>query len=297
MNCPHCHREIPDTAVRCRYCKRAIKEDENKTYLLGDILTGIKEKLSSVLLTDRRYTLCPWTLLDVLAITILIVIFVFHDPFRLGANTLRFLRLHFFIFTKEPKLLYYLTVYINTILLKFVSLVYLVVLIRSRKVSFRLTVLDTGSIPRSWGIWMPVYIGMCFLMRLLSLSNPLVPKLPFNSVFPEAFIIGNIVVIFSVLFVAPVIEEILFRGFIFPAFNKYLGIHVSVLLTSILFTMAHYPQVREDHMFMGIIFMLSIIITYAKARTGSTKLAIIMHHLYNLVSVSVGVIDYLIVKY
>jgi len=43
--------------------------------------------------------------------------------------------------------------------------------------------------------------------------------------------------------------------------------------------------------------MLSLVITYARAKTGSTVLAIIMHFLYNLVCIGIGFLEYLIVRY
>jgi len=142
-----------------------------------------------------------------------------------------------------------------------------------------------------------VYVAICVVFRYIGEANPLVPNMPLDSIFTEAVIIGNIVIIFSVIFVAPFIEEILFRGFIYPAFNKYMGIYPSIILTSFLFTLAHYPNIKDEYLFMAIIFTLSLVITYARAKTGSTWLAIIMHHIYNLMYIAIGFINYAFVKY
>lgn len=299
MECPHCHRDISDTAVRCVYCRRPVKEElrEHTPYLAGDLIDNIKRRVSAFLLGGKAAAPCPWTFLDALAIAVLIGIFVFSDPFHLGANILRYLRLHYFIFTREPKLLYYLTVYINTILLKGVSLAMLIVLVRSRRVSFWDTVVSSGKVPDKWEILMPLYIGLCVLFQVINRANPLVPNIPFNSVFIEAKIIGNVVIIFAVLYVAPVVEEVLFRGFFYPALNRYMGMYPAIILTSLLFTLAHYPQVKNEYVFGVVIFILSFVITYARAKTGSTRLAIVMHHLYNLICVGTGFIEYMIVRY
>lgn len=254
--------------------------------------------LFSFLSYKKQKDACPWTLLDVLAFTALIALFIFFDPFHLGMNVLKFLRLHFFIFTKEPKLFYSLNIYINTIILKAISFVLLILLIKLHKVNSWDSVVSSGRIPKSWDrIGMPLFIAACVVAQTISVSNPLVPNIPYNSVFTEAKIIGNLVIIFSVLFVAPFVEEVLFRGFLYPALNKYMGIFPSIILTSALFTLAHYSRGMDEYSFLAIIFVFSLVITYARAVSGSTKLAIIMHQLYNLISIGVGFVDYLIYKY
>ena len=298
MECPFCHRELSDTAIRCRFCRRILNGAEKKKEpVFAKALQAVWGKVRSLLVKGKNPQACPWTLLDVAALTVLITLFALNDPLHIGSSILAFLRANFKIVTREPKLLYYLTVYINTLILKGASLVFLIVLVRSRKVSFWDSVVSRKPNLELWEAWLPLYIGVCIIMREVNMSNPLVPNLPFNSVFPEAKIAGNLFIVAAVLFVAPFVEEVVFRGFLYPAFNRYMGILPSVVITSVLFTFAHYPQVRESYTFMVALFTLSIIITYVRARTGSTWIAIIMHHVYNLVTVGMGFMDYLILKY
>ncbi|MGB2601579.1 MAG: CPBP family intramembrane glutamic endopeptidase [Candidatus Omnitrophota bacterium] len=298
MECPFCHKVLSDTAIRCRYCKRILNGcEKDKDPVLAKILQTGWETVKSFFLKGKNPQACPWTLLDVAALTLLIALFVLNDPLHMGSSILTFLRSNFKIVTREPKLLYYLTVYINTLILKGVSLVFLIVLVRSRKVSFWDSVVSRKPNLELWEAWLPLYIGVCIIMREVNMANPLVPHLPFNSVFPEAKIVGNLFIVVAVLFVAPFVEEVVFRGFLYPAFNKYMGILPSVIITSLLFTFAHYPQIRESYTFMVALFTLSIIITYVRAKTGSTWMAIIMHQVYNLVTVGMGFMDYFILKY
>lgn len=248
------------------------------------------------ILTTGRDKASPWSFFDLLALTAFIFLFASYDPFRLGDRLIDFLRLNFFIFTKEPRLLYYSYIYINTFIFKGISLVFLIALVKYRRVSFRNSVLFCGRMPAARS-YLVVYAILCVLLRLLSADNPLVPNIPLDSVFTEARIIGNAIIIFSVIVVAPLVEELLFRGFLYPALNKYMGIYPSIVLTSILFTAAHYPQIRGEYLFMGIIFFVSLMITYARAKTGSTWFAIILHHIYNLAYVLVGFVSYAILRY
>ncbi len=296
MKCPHCHNEISNTAVRCKYCREPVGQEEKQS-IFKVFLKNIKKSIAFFFSEGKKDAPCPWTLLDVFVLTAIIAALIFKDPFHLGSNVLRFLRLHFFIFTKEPKLFYYLTIYINTIILKGISVIFLMILVLLRRVSFWKTVVFPGKLPNFWAVGLPLYLAGCIIAQIICRMNPLVPNIPFNSVFIEAKIIGNIVIILSVLFVAPFVEEVLFRGFLYPALNRYMGIYPAIIFTSILFTFAHYPQIREEYAFMGVIFVLSVVITYAKARSGSTMFAILLHHIFNLVSVGMGFIDYLIFKY
>jgi len=291
MICPCCDKEISDSALRCRFCKNPVRDVV--------VLTpkDLWRKARKFLLKGRDTETCAWSILDVGLIGVIIYIFISRDPLGLGREIMGFLRLHFNIFTQEPKLFYYLNVYINTIILKAVLTFVMVILVKIRGLSFWKDVVFGGHIPRSWMKMLPYYAGACVIMRIASLSNPLTPNIPMNSIFPEARLIGNAVMIFSILFVAPFTEEVLFRGFVYPAFNKRIGMYPAIILTSVIFTMAHYPQIKGEALYIAAIFTFSAITTYARAKTGSTWLAMIMHHIYNLVYVAIGVISFMIVRY
>ena len=256
----------------------------------------IKKAFLHILSSGKSEKACPWSLVDVAIITGLLALIVIKDPFGIGLSIVRFLRLHFYIFTKEPKLLSYLSISINAIIFKIVFIIFIILAVKARAVPFGKSVLSKGNVPRSLYKWIPLYIGVCALLRLVEMSNPLAPSIPFASVFSEAAIAGNIIIIFSIVILAPLLEEISFRGFLFPALNRRMGIYPAIVITSVLFTLAHYPQIKGDFTIMAIIFSFSLVITYARAKTGSTWLAIFMHHVYNLVYVVVGFLYFLTLR-
>ena len=299
MICPNCKKELSDTAVKCRYCKKVINDfcegkDERKTersFLLNRLLVVFLKK-------GKNQDLAPWRLADVIVFFLLVYAFIANDFFGLGTDTISYLRSNFLIFTRDKRLLYYMTVCVNTVILKVLCLFFIAFLIKIRKARVAETLFSEGKMPANWGTWMlPLYISICFVLRAFVLNGPLVASIPFNSVFPEAKLLGNTALILSIVFVAPIVEEVIFRGFLYPAFNKYMGIFPAIIITSVLFTVAHFPQIKFDYLFIVVLFLLSIVITYTRAVTGSTRIAIVMHTIYNFIAIGVGYFDYIIFRF
>jgi len=240
---------------------------------------------------------CSWRFIDVIILLVLLILFFINNYFGLGFQLLNFLRFKFFIFVKEPKLFYYLNVYIHTIIFKVVSVFFIFFIVRFRHISFWDSIEEKRKIPNINNVFLPLYLVFCVVLQIIYMQNPLVGDIPFNSVFFGAKVLGNIVIVFSVLVVAPIIEEIIFRGVFFTSFRKYFGQKWAIFIVSFLFTFAHYPQIKEHVERIIFMFILSFMITYVRAKTGSIKVAIILHNLYNFISLFMGFINYLIFRY
>lgn len=74
--------------------------------------------------------------------------------------------------------------------------------------------------------------------------------------------------------VAPVVEELVFRGFIYRAFERQWGWFTAMIATSILFGLYH-PYAWSA-------FVSSVVFVCVIRRTGSMRAAILVHMLYNL---------------
>lgn len=80
----------------------------------------------------------------------------------------------------------------------------------------------------------------------------------------------------SLVVVAPISEEILFRGYLFGKLRKYLPVWGSVLVTSLLFAIVHFQwNVGLD------VFALSIILCLLRVVSGSLWPSILLHMLKN----------------
>ncbi len=85
----------------------------------------------------------------------------------------------------------------------------------------------------------------------------------------------------AIIFAAPVIEEIIFRGFLLNAGIGYgpNGKYIAILITSLLFALVH-SQYHSPVTFI-MIFVMSVIFCLVRIKTNSLIAPIVLHTLYN----------------
>ena len=83
------------------------------------------------------------------------------------------------------------------------------------------------------------------------------------------------------LLVAPLIEETLFRGCIYPVFARTFGIPAGILLTGALFGMAHGLQLAGAWSQVALVTVVGIVFTYVRASTGTVLASYFVHLGYN----------------
>ncbi|MEK0446710.1 MAG: hypothetical protein RLZZ399_2031 [Verrucomicrobiota bacterium] len=83
----------------------------------------------------------------------------------------------------------------------------------------------------------------------------------------------------SAVFVAPLVEESVFRGYFYPTLKRYCGPVVSALFTSLLFAFSH-----GNLAVMAGLFSLSLCLTVSYERHGSLWVPIGMHAGFNAMS-------------
>jgi len=82
-------------------------------------------------------------------------------------------------------------------------------------------------------------------------------------------------------FWAPLIEELFFRGFLYPVLARRLGALVSVLLTAIAFAALHGAQLAHAIAPLAVIFIVGLVLTIVRARTRSVASSMLVHMGYN----------------
>lgn len=90
-------------------------------------------------------------------------------------------------------------------------------------------------------------------------------------------------IIFLAIFVAPIVEEIFFRGFMQPALVKTLGAFPGIVITALIFGMSH-TQYFEYNAALVAITTIGLILGITKYYTGSIMPGIFAHLFNNLLA-------------
>ena len=80
---------------------------------------------------------------------------------------------------------------------------------------------------------------------------------------------------------APLVEETIFRGFIYPVAARSFGVVPGVLFTGILFGASHVSNLGGALGQIGVLIGVGIVLTWVRARTGSVLARFLLHISYN----------------
>jgi membrane protease YdiL (CAAX protease family) len=133
--------------------------------------------------------------------------------------------------------------------------------------------------PKTLGFWLAILIAYLLLQVLANSIFEIRPTEFLESISGSRSLWLTLVVIT----LAPLMEELLFRGYLFRAWrHARLGLSGTLLLTSALFAVLHGNQYHWLH--LAFVFMLSIILGLSREKSGSVWVPIILHAANNFVS-------------
>ncbi len=109
---------------------------------------------------------------------------------------------------------------------------------------------------------------------------------------------GAMLLMAMAVFVAPLAEETIFRGYLYPVFARIIstiarhfgmecsqairtGVASSILVTGILFGLMHGPQLGENWELVSMLILVGVIFTFARAWTGTVLASFLLHLGYN----------------
>jgi len=122
-------------------------------------------------------------------------------------------------------------------------------------------------------------VGLLGVAQLCSALLPIPKSLPIDRFFRSTHA-AWVLAVFGIL-VGPFYEELLFRGFLFPALRRYLPLVASIVIDGLLFALYHGPQLAWSWAPMLLIFVVGSVLTIVRARTGSLGSAFLVHSAYN----------------
>ncbi|HET9182415.1 MAG TPA: type II CAAX endopeptidase family protein [Candidatus Angelobacter sp.] len=129
-------------------------------------------------------------------------------------------------------------------------------------------------------------LGAGSLMGLCSevastLLQPWTPKsLPIEEFFKTPAS-GYLLAAFGVL-VAPLVEELFFRGFLYPALERWTGATISIIITAAAFASMHGAQLAYAWAPLMVLFGVGLVLTIIRVKSGSVATCVIVHMGYNL---------------
>jgi hypothetical protein len=95
---------------------------------------------------------------------------------------------------------------------------------------------------------------------------------------PSALLLAS----FAIL-VAPFMEELLFRGFLYPALARWTGPFISIVATASAFALLHGAQLGYSWAPLLLIFIVGVALTVTRVVTRSVATGVIVHMTYNFV--------------
>jgi membrane protease YdiL (CAAX protease family) len=132
-----------------------------------------------------------------------------------------------------------------------------------------------------WARWLIILAAILFLsdMVTLLLRRPIVPPFVADAYKTASFLPA---LLFAFIVVAPIFEEIFFRGFLFQGIRfSRLGPMAAVGVTSLVWAVIH---LQYDVYGMTTIFFLGLLLGIARLRTDSIHLVMVMHSFASLVA-------------
>ncbi len=121
--------------------------------------------------------------------------------------------------------------------------------------------------------------GLAIFVAAASYNMKNTEHLPIQEIFKNRT--GALLLMSMAVLVAPLVEETVFRGYLYPLFAKSLGVFPGILITGALFGLMHGSQLGWTWGLVILLTFVGMIFTFARARTGTVFASFLMHLGYN----------------
>ena len=133
--------------------------------------------------------------------------------------------------------------------------------------------------PSATAVYVLAGFVLSIALQMLAHFLPIPKELPIDNFFrtpAEAWALG----ILSVA-LAPVMEELFFRAFLYPVLARRLGLPGAVFLTALAFAALHGAQLMFSWGPVLVIFLVGLVLTLVRAKTNSVAAGVLIHMAYN----------------
>jgi len=133
--------------------------------------------------------------------------------------------------------------------------------------------------PSSWALYLLGGVALSLGLQLFAHFLPMPKELPMDRFFQtprEAWALS----LFGVT-IAPLMEELFFRGFLYPVLARRMGVVGAVILTSVGFSLIHAEQLGRAWAPVLVILIVGLALTITRAVTKSVAAGLLIHIAYN----------------
>ncbi|HEV2349517.1 MAG TPA: CPBP family intramembrane glutamic endopeptidase [Terriglobia bacterium] len=128
------------------------------------------------------------------------------------------------------------------------------------------------------------YMAGGFLLAIFVQLAPTV--LPDKQDFPLQQLFSSPLAAYAVgafaIFIAPFMEELIFRGVLFAIFERQVNLVFAITVTALLFAALHIPEYRGAWNHLLLILFVGVVFSVARGLTRSLAPSVILHFAYNL---------------
>jgi uncharacterized protein len=217
----------------------------------------------------------PWTGWDVLQVAILAIasVFIFLIASAFAAQRFLYPRLSFLDVVKMP-----LVTVVAQFLAYLLVLAFMVLTVK-RAPGRKFWDEVRWYWPGSWSAYLLAGLLLSIVLQGFAHFLPMPKELPIDQFFQtpqEAWVLS----IFGMT-MAPLMEELFFRGFLYPVLVRRLGVGTAIILTAASFGLIHAPQLGKAWGPVLVVFMVGLALTITRAVTRSVAPGFLMHVAYN----------------
>jgi membrane protease YdiL (CAAX protease family) len=127
----------------------------------------------------------------------------------------------------------------------------------------------------SIGLAVVLYIAALLLAQAFGGQGTALDKLV------ESSRAAALTIAFLAVATAPIVEESIYRGILYPAIERVSGAKAAVILVTLLFALPHVPQYWPNIAVILSITLLSVALTLLRARTGRLLPCVVVHLVFN----------------
>jgi uncharacterized protein len=141
--------------------------------------------------------------------------------------------------------------------------------------------LQTGHTPRAAAYFGLIFSG--FMLAILVTMSSAIFKAPKQTPIEQFFQDRRsaLLLMSMAVLLAPVLEETIFRGYIYPVIARSFGVNAGVVVTGTLFGLLHASQLWGGWAQIVLLVLVGIVFTYARARTHTVVASYVLHVSYN----------------